>query len=120
MPALSEKLIADVIVTIVTKPPDEYAEKYRIAFEKSIERLKAVGAKIITEHKIHQRFVVIDRHIVWCGSVNPLGYDREEDNIVRLDGANAVMSLLNQRFGKSDRYDSADEMKQLELAVPYT
>jgi type I site-specific restriction endonuclease len=115
MPTLSGKMINDVIVTIVTKPIEEYAEKYRTAVAKNIERLSEAGVKIVTESELHQRFVVIDRRIVWYGSVNPLGYSGKDDNIMRLDGADVAVSLLKQRFGKAEQLVGENKSAEVKM-----
>jgi phosphatidylserine/phosphatidylglycerophosphate/cardiolipin synthase-like enzyme len=99
---LSGKLINGAVVTIVTKPPDEYAEKYRASLSKNIGSLRDAGVKVVLEQGLHRRFAVIDRRIVWYGSVNPLGYNGREDNIMRLDGTGVAVALLDQRFGKTE------------------
>ncbi len=48
------------------------ADKFRI--EECITLLTSNGIKVRTKDRIHQKFAVIDQHIVWYGSINLLSY----------------------------------------------
>jgi len=62
---------ANAKVTVVTKPPDNYADKEKGKINECIELLLQHGIAVKTKDRIHQKFAVIDQRLVWYGSINP-------------------------------------------------
>jgi phosphatidylserine/phosphatidylglycerophosphate/cardiolipin synthase-like enzyme len=50
-----------------------------------INELNRIGVKIIFKERIHQKFCIIDRKIVWYGSINLLAYGRSEESMMRFE-----------------------------------
>jgi superfamily II DNA or RNA helicase len=94
IPVLSGKIIDDVVITVFTKSIEENKENYRGKVTECINRLNDAGVRTVCQENQHQRFAIIDRRIVWYGSVNPLGYANLDDNIMRLDDEEVAASLL--------------------------
>ncbi len=82
-------------VIIVTKPIEEYKEKDRPVVINTLELLKNEGFIVVHKPNIHQRFAVIDKGIVWYGSINLLSYGGYEDSIMRLESSNISDELIN-------------------------
>ncbi|MCL2088677.1 MAG: DEAD/DEAH box helicase family protein [Oscillospiraceae bacterium] len=81
-------------VTVVTKPPDDYEEKDRHRIEECIEFLRQHGIAVKTKPRIHQKYAVIDRRIVWYGSINLLSYGISEESIMRIESEEIAGELL--------------------------
>ena len=66
---VQEPLARKVEVTIVTRPAEEFAERFKTALEQILAGLKQAGVSVVFKPKIHQKFAIIDKKIVWYGSI---------------------------------------------------
>jgi hypothetical protein len=80
---------------VVTKTLEENKGNVREKVSDCVDRLQAAGIRIVFREKQHQRFSVIDQHIVWYGSINPLGFTNADDNNMRLEDMEVAVSLLD-------------------------
>jgi len=81
-----------VEVTVVTRPASDFTEKRVV--EEMLDLLQTTGLNLVYKSKIHQKFVVLDRKIVWYGSINLLSYGRSEESIMRLESSNIAHELI--------------------------
>ncbi len=88
---LKEPLRASVPVTVITRPAESYKEPERIA--ECIEYLKAF-VTVVEKPNIHQKFILIDNHLVWYGSINLLSYGNSEESIMRLESRDLAAELV--------------------------
>jgi phosphatidylserine/phosphatidylglycerophosphate/cardiolipin synthase-like enzyme len=51
------------------------------------------ATQVIQKPNIHQKFVIIDDHIVWYGSINLLSFGSSEESIMRLDSREIAVEL---------------------------
>lgn len=56
--------------------------------------MQAMGFRVILSENIQDRFAIIDREIVWYGSLDFLGKEDAEDNLMRIDSKEAAEELL--------------------------
>lgn len=91
---LQSALSKNVNVTVVTRSFQELDGKNRAAIEKTIGSIKAVGINVVCEPKLFQKFAVIDKRIVWYGSINLLGFGKTEESIMRLESPYIASELL--------------------------
>ena len=117
MPALSANIINNVVITVATKPPEEHVERFRASAGAGIERLQGAGINVVLESELHQKYVVVDQHIVWYGSINPLAFGNKEENIIRLDSADVALSLLYQNYGRKPRKTRATEYMPKQISL---
>jgi superfamily II DNA or RNA helicase len=80
-------------VTVMTKSPDDYAEKDRTKIKECIELLKQNRIAVKTKDRIHQKFAVIDQRIIWYGSINLLSYGTSEESIMRIESVDIAAEL---------------------------
>jgi superfamily II DNA or RNA helicase len=85
---------ANATVRVITKPPDNYAEKDRAKIKDCIELLVQNGVSVTTMERIHQKFAIIDQRIVWYGSINLLSYGSSEESIMRIDSPDIAAELI--------------------------
>jgi len=81
-----------VKVTIVTRPPEDF--KNKLVLEQIFDALNNIGIKIALKSKIHQKFAIIDRKIVWYGSINLLSFGSAKESIMRLVSGNIAHELM--------------------------
>ncbi len=81
-------------VTIVTKPPDNYAEKDRAKIQNCIELLTQQGIAVNTRDRIHQKFAIVDQRVVWYGSINLLSFGFSEESIMRIESMDIAAELM--------------------------
>lgn len=62
-----------------------------------IARLKNVGIEVLEHDDLHLRCAVMDNSLVWYGSICPIGYASDTDNILRFD-SNEIAEMLNAQF----------------------
>ena len=85
-------------VTIVTWAPEVYKygrDEIRIEL---MNRLRAASFKILTVEDNCERFAVVDREIVWYGSMNLLSKADVEDNLMRVISKDIAAELLEMTF----------------------
>jgi superfamily II DNA or RNA helicase len=111
--SLSGKLIDDVIVTVFTKSAGANREEAQSKMMACIERLKASSICVKEKEELHARFAVIDRNIVWYGSINLIGYAGSDDNSMRLRDADVAAALLEQLH--QDRDDESEEFTSSQI-----
>lgn len=46
------------------------------------------------KERIHQKFAIVDRRIVWYGSINLLSYGRSEESMMRFENREIAEELL--------------------------
>lgn len=87
-----------VEVTVLTLNPESYVFDnfdYKIHMIKS---LQAVGIEVVLHEDNCFHFTIIDNNIVWYGSVNLLGKEDMDDNIMRIDSEEIAAELLELSY----------------------
>ena len=93
---LSEMILNNVAVTVVTRPPEDYrTDSEKETTRANIELLRGYGINIRLKSNFHQKFAVIDQHVVWYGSVNFLSYGTADESIMRLESADVAGRLID-------------------------
>ena len=88
-------MLSGVIVTVVTRPSEDYTEKDRSRIASNIKLLIDKGIAVVEKPKIHQKFAIVDDQVVWYGSINLLSFGSAEESIMRLDSAVIASELLS-------------------------
>ncbi len=83
-----------VKITVITRPVEDFSEKNKLALEQIFNLLKNVGINISFKSNIHQKFAVIDKRLVWYGSVNLLSFGRAKESIMRLESPSIASKLM--------------------------
>lgn len=74
IPILSKLRRRGVKVTINTRNPIEHDDEYRLQAEQSIEMFQALDIQVLYTVRHHRKLAIIDREIIWEGSLNILSY----------------------------------------------
>lgn len=99
----SERLIRDVVrmankdvrVALITYDPSHYSESVRVNIDRLHERLVSVGVDMVFQEQITSRYAVIDKEILWYGSMNLVSNVKEDDDEMRIVNRNLAEALLN-------------------------
>jgi hypothetical protein len=89
-----------VKIVIVTWHPDAYKYGRDDTRMELMERLRKAGFEICLVEETCEHFAVIDREIVWYGSMNLLSKEDAEDNLMRVCSKDIAAELLELTFGK--------------------
>ena len=90
-----------VRIRCVTRPPSQNGSISIERGERALRDLESVGCSIARKPNLHEKVAVIDRRLVWCGSLNPLSHsDRTSEIMMRYDDPDLAMDVL--RFLRRD------------------
>ena len=89
-----------VKVIIVIWHPDSYKYGRDDVRMELMERLRRSGFEISLIEESCEHFAVIDREVVWYGSVNLLSKEDVEDNLMRVCSKEIAAELLEMTFGE--------------------
>ena len=94
MQFLAPALMNGATATVVTRPSEDYKEEFgKIAADVS-RYLSDANIKVVCKSKIHQKYAVIDRRIVWYGSINFLSFGFGEESVMRLESYEIADELI--------------------------
>ena len=74
LPVFKRLARRDVMIIINTRHPDEHDTQYRMQAIIAIESLQEIGIEILFTTKHHRKLAIIDREIIYEGSLNILSY----------------------------------------------
>jgi len=90
-----------VKVYIITRDPREHQQGYEDQSEIEIEHLEALGIQVfLCSGNHHRKLAIIDRNVLWEGSLNILSQKRSREIMRRLEGdgfANNLFNFLNYK-----------------------
>ena len=88
-----------VKVYIITRDPREHSQEYEDQSETEIEAFESVGIQVfLSSGNHHRKLAIIDRRVLWEGSLNILSQTKSKEIMRRLeDGgfANDMFNFLN-------------------------
>lgn len=95
-----------VLVTIVTWHPDTYKFGSSEARMNLMEELRQVGFQVCLVDDSCEHYTIIDREIVWYGSMNFLSKEDAEDNLMRVCSGKIAEELLEMTFGGEESLEA--------------
>lgn len=102
LPVLQKLTDRGVAVIINTREPSEHEAPYKTQAEWSVAALQAIGAKVLYTGGHHRKLVVIDRTIIWEGSLNVLSQNDSCEIMRRIDSGALATELI--RFIGIEKY----------------
>lgn len=100
---LKEKQETGIKIVIVTCKPDSYGYGDSAYWLELQERMRKAGFEMNLVEDYCEHYCIIDHQIVWYGSMNFLGKEDAEDNLMRISDRKIANELLEMTFG-SERY----------------
>lgn len=101
---LKEKQLSGLHIVIVTWKPDVYGYGDSAYWMELQERMRKSGFEMNLVEDYCDHYCIVDKEIVWYGSMNFLGKEDSEDNLMRVYSKNIASELLEMTFGKGN-YD---------------
>ncbi len=92
-----EKLInRGVKVFVITRDPKEHSEEYEIQSEAEIRYFEAIGVQVlICTGNHHRKLAILDRKILWEGSLNILSQTHSREIMRRIDSQKLTEEMFN-------------------------
>jgi len=101
MKLLKEKQELGLRIVIITWKPDCYGygdSEYWLELQ---ERMRKVGFEMNLVEDYCEHYCIVDKEIVWYGSMNFLGKEDAEDNLMRICSQTIAAELMESTFGDS-------------------
>ncbi len=100
-PNLKNLIRRNVKVYILTRDPKEHSQTLTVQSEYEIQRFEQLGIQVyLVKGGHHRKLAIIDRKILWEGSLNILSQTRSREIMRRFDDTETVKDML--RFTKLD------------------
>lgn len=100
LPALRSAKSKRVRVAINTRDPQEHNEAMRVDALKAISQLQHVGIQVIFTKRHHRKVAIIDRKILYEGSLNILSQNNSREFMRRFESRSMAWQII--RFAKLD------------------
>jgi len=93
----------NIDVFIFTRPLEEYENIIRPQIEVALKRLEEIGVSVFHPGRyIHEKVAIIDRQILWEGSLNILSHRASNEMMRRIDDPESAVEVINHiKVGKS-------------------
>jgi HKD family nuclease len=83
-------------IYIVTRDPKDHSDGYETQSEDEIRRLEELGIQVfLCTGNHHRKIAIIDREILWEGSLNILSQIKSREFMRRLEGGGFAVDLFN-------------------------
>jgi len=83
-----------VRVCVFTRPGDEQPGGLSAGFQVLDRALKNAGVEVLYRERMHEKVVVVDRRVLWHGSLNVLSHSTTAESMLRLEGVGLVNEVL--------------------------
>ena len=89
-------------IFIITRDPKEHSDEYEIQSELEIQNFEVLGVSVILcTGNHHWKLAIIDREILWEGSLNILSQTKSREIMHRFTGGNLAKDMFDYlNFGK--------------------
>lgn len=96
---LGDKQDQGIKITVITWNPDAYGYGDASYWSMLQEQMRTSGIEIQTAEDYCEHYCIIDRKIVWYGSMNFLGKEDADDNLMRICSESVASELMEMTFG---------------------
>ena len=94
-PTLRKLHNRNVKIFIITRDPKEHSEGYNLQSEREIEALEDIGIQVLLcRGNHHRKLAILDRTILWEGSLNILSQIHSREFMRRLEGGGFAEDLF--------------------------
>ena len=97
LPVFQRLLHKKIKIQIVTRDPSEHEQEfYRYQATSEILKYSEMGIKFVLLNGFHHRkLAIIDKAILWEGSLNILSYSKSKEIMRRLEGGNHAQEMID-------------------------
>src|SRR6266568_663633 len=94
-PLFDQLVSKGIKIYIITRPPIEHTDNLGIQAELEIQRLENLGIQVLLcEGNHHRKLAIIDRTILWEGSLNILSQNNSRELMRRINSKNISSDML--------------------------
>lgn len=88
---LISKGIKILVITLDPKDPSQLDGADRV-----VSKLKEMNIKVVFREKTHEKIAIIDRKILWNGSLNILSHNDKKESMLRVEVENTCKELIKK------------------------
>jgi len=101
-PSIKGAYVRGVKLYIITRDPNDHGDGYEMQSEREIEAMEALGIQVLLcTGNHHRKLAIIDRKILWEGSLNILSQTHSREIMRRLDGGGFAVDMFKfLNFGR--------------------
>ncbi len=98
--SIFERLIAkEIKVVVVTRSPEEHIEPFDRQSEREIQHFEKIGVNVLISrgrngHPSHRKLAIIDRTVLWEGSLNILSHSNNGEIMRRIQDKSHALEML--------------------------
>ena len=92
--ALQNAVDSGIDVVVYTRAAEQYDPRNQKSVCEAIARLVQVGITVQTYKELRQRYAIVDKSIVWYGSVDLLAFGRKDTDVLRFENPDVAGELL--------------------------
>lgn len=94
-PILQKQVERGVKVTLITRHPSEHDENMAVQAEGEIAELEIIGVKVLfATGNHHQKLAILDRKILWEGSLNIMSQVRSREIMRRIENKHCASEII--------------------------
>ena len=94
-PVLAQLIKRNVKVYVFTRDPSEHNEEYDLQAEFEIQRFERIGVQVlICAGNHHRKLAIIDRQVLWEGSLNILSQLHSREIMRRIEGEFLALQMF--------------------------
>lgn len=95
-PILQSLIDRGVKVYVITRDPREHDENLAVQAEGEIAELEIMGVQVLLcSGNHHRKLAILDRKILWEGSLNILSQGKSREIMRRIEGKELAMQMFN-------------------------
>ena len=103
VPVFNKLVGRGVKVYVITRDPKEHRPSYAEQSEREIQHFERIGVQtLICLGNHHRKLAIIDRKILWEGSLNILSHNKSREIMRRIDSKNHAKDMFD--FLKLERF----------------
>lgn len=96
IPLFKKLLHKGIKIHIITRDPIDHDEYFRDQATNEILECDELGINIVMlKGNHHRKLAIIDREILWEGSLNILSYNRSQEIMRRIEGEDLAKQMIN-------------------------
>lgn len=105
-------IVCAILQDLGPEPETDEGKRTRAAKESAIQRLKDLGVHVCFRSEIHEKIIVIDEHILYEGSLNPLSQNTTSERMNRWADYDMVQAAI-----KMHKLDTCEECLSMRLST---
>jgi len=103
VPVFNKLVRRGVKVFVITRDPKEHKSPYIEQSEREIQHFERIGIQVLVcEGKHHRKLAIIDKKVLWEGSLNILSQIKSREIMRRFEGGGFAVDMFN--FLKLERF----------------